>query len=53
MSKYAKLLKTVKICYYSYLNRFMMMQISGKIPLHVHMHTHGPSVLTIWVWVPL
>ena len=53
MSKYAKLLKTVKICYNSYLTRFMRMQISGYIPLYVHMYTHGPSVCTMWVWVPL
>ena len=52
MSKYAKLLKTVKIRYNSYLNRFMMMQMSGQIPLYVTYTYVDPVQLLYWCGCP-
>ena len=53
MSKYAILLKRMKIRYKHCILRLIRMQMNGYIPLHVHMHLCRPSVMTIWVWVPL
>ena len=51
--KYAISLKRMKICYKHCILRLIRMQMNGYIPPHVHMHLCRPSVMTIWVGVPL